>query len=382
MRFDLRDATPASLAEAAACYGRQGYLLLGGLEQAVLPRFDRALADALRIAPAALGPILDGRHAPEHLAPEVLARMSKVPTDRELAAGLLDTFEPLLLRLLGAFVQVSSDFHIQFKSGIDGVVDHGGFHPGHREVQGIHLLHQDFTGASIPTSPSAVTLWVPLNDCDQWTLRMFPGGHAHGLLANEFLHFDDPRLAALGPPLDIAARRGEAVLFNALMMHGSSNPGPARRVSCDLRFFPLTAHLPSEIHVLGADPVAQHLAGLAELSEADHDSLRAPFLETLAFLEQPAPEIQPRGRSVLWWVQYLRRLVTGDRAGARESFERFVNVAFGVDDYPAFERFFDGPRYAQPLERLRARLAGGPAVLRPAPRPRPAGNDRARVSPG
>ena len=354
MRLDLRNPTPESILRSAAFYGEFGYLALSGLEQRITPLFDQDLARALGITTADLGPVLDSRHAPEQLAPEQLERMARVSPSDAMVRALLETFEPLLLRTLGAFVQVSRDYHIQFKSGIAGVVDHGGFHPGHREVQGIHLLHQDFTGASIATSPSAVTLWVPLNDCDEWTLRLFPQQHERGLIANEFLQFDDPRLTPLGPPLDIVARRGEGVIFNALMLHGSSNPGTSRRVSCDLRFFPLTAFLPSEVHVLGEDPQEQHLEGLAA---ATTDRLRAPFLEAEVFLGHGIGELEPEGHSPVLWVQYLRRLLAGDLAGARQSFERFVNAGFGVDDVSAYERLFDGQRHPEAIEGLRAQVS-------------------------
>ena len=364
MRLDLRNPTSESLARSAEFYGQYGFLRLCGLEERVTPLFDEAVAGALGVDTADLGPILDSRHGPEHLAAEQLERMARVTPSEHMNRSLLETLEPLLLRTLGAFVHVSRDYHIQFKSGIAGVVDHGGFQTGHREVQGIHLLHQDFTGASIATSPSAVTLWVPLNDCDEWTLRLFPQQRDRGLIANEFLQFDDPRLAPLGRPLDILARRGEGVIFNAMMLHGSSNPGRSRRVSCDLRFFPLTAFLPSEVHALGDQPWERHLEGL---TAATTDRLRAPFLEVGAFLGRGGgldpelapeldPELDPEGHSPLLWVQYLRRLLAGDLAGARQSFERFVNAGFGVDDVSAYERLFDGQRHTAAIKRLRARV--------------------------
>ena len=101
-----------------------------------------------------------------------------------------------------------------------------------------------------PTSPSAVTLWVSMNSCPDWTVRFYPASHRQGLLCNDFLELDDQRLAALEKPIEVHAKIGTGVLFNALMLHGTGNPGSQRRVSCDIRFFPLCAFLPSTVHFL------------------------------------------------------------------------------------------------------------------------------------
>ena len=290
MHYDPQSDDPALLDRALAFYAERGYLLLENLERSITRRCEAILAGLLDLEPGQMGPVLACDHAPESLSIEHRRRLSKVATPEPLSAALLETFRPWLTRALGSFVQVSSDYHVQFKSGIqkqrDGgpmVIDHGGFHEGFREVQGIHLLHQDFCGASLPTSPSAMTLWVPLNDCDDWTLRVYPGAHKLGLLHNTFLDFDDSHLTSLAEPVDIAARRGTGVLFHALMPHGSSNPADSRRVSCDLRFFPLTSFLPSRIHPLHERPFEAHRRGL---ERATDDTLRAPFLEALTFLGQ------------------------------------------------------------------------------------------------
>jgi hypothetical protein len=49
------------------------------------------------------------------------------------------------------------------------------------EVHGAYLLHQDFTGAPIPTVPSGLTMWVGQNDCPNWTLRLYPGSNLEDL---------------------------------------------------------------------------------------------------------------------------------------------------------------------------------------------------------
>ena len=64
-----------------------------------------------------------------------------------------------------------------------------------------------------------------------------------------------PRLAQLAPPVEIEARAGTGVIFNALLFHGTGKLGARRRVSCDLRFFPLCGFLPSEVHFLDDQPL-------------------------------------------------------------------------------------------------------------------------------
>jgi hypothetical protein len=352
MRYDLRDPSSRSIDAALAFYGENGYLLLDGLSE-LATCFHDELARLIGVDPDATGPLLDARHPPEELPPETLRSIARVVTPEWIKGRLLRELEPLLVRALGGFVQVSRDYHIQFKSGQSWTVNHGGSQAGHREVQGIHLVHQDFCGASRATSPSAVTLWVPLNDCDEWTLRVFPGAHKRGMLQNTFLEFDDPRLETLGEPVDIRARRGTGAIFNALMPHGSSNPSRARRVSCDIRFFPLTAFLPSEIRTLTDRPLEAHRRGL---ERAESDAIRAPFLEALAFLGQPPVHAPASGPGPLHWVDHLNELIAGDRVGARRSFEAFISDDVGVDEIEAYDRFFDGTLHSENLQRLRTRL--------------------------
>ena len=137
-------------------------------------------------------------------------------------------------RLFGPLVHVSSNYHAQVKGGDVLRVDRGGGVGEYREVQGQYLIHQDFTGARIPTSPSQLTLWVAQNSSPDWTLRMYPGSHRNGLLNNQWVSLDDPWLAQFGTPVDVTAEEGLAVIFNSLLLHASSNPGPRRRVSCDI----------------------------------------------------------------------------------------------------------------------------------------------------
>lgn len=355
MLLDLNRLAESDLDAAARHFDARGFLVLEGLEASLTPLFAEHVRRAFDVSTGRLEELLETRAAPLALEPAVRARLARIAPDDELRARALTALEPLLLRLVGAFLHVNSTFHAQFKGGPAPSVDHGGYREGAPEVQGGYLLHQDFTGAKLATSPSAVTLWVPINDCDEWTLRLYPGSHRRGLLCNRWLPLDDPRLAPLGAPLDVAARRGRAVLFHALALHGSSNPGPTRRVSCDLRFFPLCAFLPSTIHTLGEAPFDAHRTGLDSAVSAE---ARAPFLESLHGLGQAARAGRAPDRTLGVWAAYLERLFAGDRAAARAHFERLVDRDFAGEGPEAYARLFDAPQASAPLRELRARLAG------------------------
>jgi len=72
-------------------------------------------------------------------------------------------------------------------------------------------------------------------------------------------------------------------VFNALLMHATSNPGPKRRLSCDIRFFPLTGFVPSRPNVISPRPMK---AIRDALQAHDGPTLQAPLREALAFLGQ------------------------------------------------------------------------------------------------
>src|SRR5690348_4347310 len=80
------------------------------------------------------------------------------------------------------------------------------------EVHGAYQLHQDFTGASFPTSPSHMILWVGLNECQDWPVRLYPRSHRLGLLCEGFVPVDHPRLAKLGKPIEFQARPGTGII--------------------------------------------------------------------------------------------------------------------------------------------------------------------------
>lgn len=333
MRFSLSALTTSTdtLEAAVRHYEEHGFFMVEGVGDAVTRHYKPLVADRLQVSLADLDGILDPNSPPMILPIETRQRMSRIDTSPELASALLANLEPVLERLLGGLLHVSSNFHGQFKGGEVKPVDHGGYDPNaqYLEVQGQYLIHQDFSGAALPTSPCGVTLWTPLNSCPDWNLRIYPGTHRFGLLCHEWMKLEDPRLAAFGvTPVDVVAEAGTCVIFNSLLLHSSSNPGPRRRVSCDLRFFPLTGFLPSQVRLLGRDPLATLRAGLAR---PDGPTLKAPHLEAAAFLglvTEPAP-CPPY--SILNWANYLAVLLNGSPDAALPHLERFVNLEQGID---------------------------------------------------
>lgn len=357
MNIDLPQQLDSQHLETAAQhYADRGFLLLSGLEDAVTAKFRPVLAAQIGVHELDLPSALNPANSEVIFPAQVRQRLGRVDTGRQFARSLLGVLEPLLTRLIGPLVHVSSTFHAQFKG--DGVkaVDHGGYSAAAEgmEVHGPYLLHQDFTGASIPTSPSAVTLWVPMNTCRCWTLRLYPGSHRFGLLCNRWLELDDKRLAPLGEPIDIQARVGTAVLFNALMLHGTSNPGPLRRVSCDIRFFPLCGFLPSETHLLGSSPFAALREGL---DRAFNPVLQSPLLEDQVFLGQQIQLGDVPQLSVLNWLKYLSHVLCGNKDEGLPYLERFVNSDIGFDDVGAYiSKFHNQPVHEATLRAVRERI--------------------------
>jgi len=253
MEFNLSAFTPSDLQHAAEFYADNGYLLIHSIDSIRESVFQKIVEGILNAH--GVSQVLDPLH-PMIFPEEARQQLARVETPDWAKEILLDQLKPLLLRLIGPLAHVSSSFHSQFKGGAVADVDHGGYpqESGYMEVHGPYLLHQDFAGASFPTSPSMVTLWTPLNTTDHWNLRLYPGSHRRGLLCHSWLNLKDERLTQIGSPFDIKARAGTAVLFNGLMLHGTSNPGTERRVSCDVRFFPLCGFLPSKVYSLISKP--------------------------------------------------------------------------------------------------------------------------------
>lgn len=345
-----------SLNQAALQYEEDGYFIIHGVDT-ITNLFKPIVAERLAVDAEAMEGILDPDSPPMILPVDVRQRMSRIETSDALASALFSQLTPMLRRLLGPIVHVSSSFHGQFKGGEVKPVDHGGYDPKaqYLEVQGQYLIHQDFSGAAIPTAPGAVTLWTPLNSCPDWNLRIFPGTHHFGLLCNKWLKLDDERLSAFRPHIDIKAEAGTAVVFNSLLLHASSNPGARRRVSCDIRFFPLCGFLPSTPYILADEPVQ----GLHEqLAATNTPTLSAPLRSTLAHLGQNMldPDVPPH--SILNWANYLSVLFSGDSDTALPYLQRFVNEDLGVDTAEVFiSKFHDRPVYSHVLAGVRDRIS-------------------------
>jgi hypothetical protein len=355
MRFHLREMTGKRLEEAAAHYDEHGFFILEGVGDTVTPLFRPILADMIGVDDAEMETILDPESDPVILPVEVRQRLSRIETTPELANAILTTLEPVFQRLLGPIVHVSSTFHGQFKGGETKAVDHGGYGKEYYEVQGQYLIHQDFTGARIPTSPAQLTLWVAQNTSPDWNLRLYPGSHREGLICHQWLALDDPRLEAFGKPIDIPATAGMAIIFNSLVLHASSNPGPRRRISTDIRFFPLCGFLPSQPHRLG-DASQQSLQ--SALSSTTGDTLRAPLLETLAYLGEDVLDETVPPLSILNWANYLHHYVRGDSELALPYMERFVNTERGMDTPDIYtSKFHDQPIHQETIARARELLA-------------------------
>lgn len=356
MRFRLDELSGSTLDRAAAHFETHGYFMLEGVEGAVTRHLKPIIAERMLVGEDELERILEPDNPPLILSEEVRQRLSRISSSPDLQATLLANLSGMFQRLLGPFIQVSSTFHGQFKGGDAPPVSKGGYDPNAKylEVQGQYLIHQDFAGASLPTSPCGVTLWTPLNSCPDWNLRLYPGSHRHGLLCQEWMKLDDPRLAAFGDPVDVAAEYGTAVVFNALLLHSSSKPGFRRRVSCDIRFFPLCGFLPSTVHVLGDDPLGAFRRGLAS---GDGPTLQAPFHEGAGFmgLDTEPPAAGPH--SILHWAHFVRHTVRGEAAAALDDLTRFTNAEMGIDGVDAYATKFHGrARHRATLEGLLARL--------------------------
>jgi hypothetical protein len=153
------------------------------------------------------------------------------------------------------------------------------------------------------------------------------------MLCHKFPALDDPKLAVFRPHIDIEARPGTVVVFNAMLMHATSNPGTHRRLSCDIRFFPLTGFVPSMPRAIASNPMN---AIYAALERDNPDTLREPLLEALAFLGQGkvTPDVSPR--SILNWSNYITVLTTKGPKAARPHLERFANVDEGWEGPDAY----------------------------------------------
>jgi hypothetical protein len=359
MKIDFRELDQKQLERAAQHYEEHGYFLLTGIEQVVTAAYRPILAAIIGVREREL----DGLFAPDRpmgiLPEEVRQQLARVKTTESLAAALIGRLEPVLRRLVGPLLHISSSFHAQFKGAPVKSVDHGGYGQDYLEVHGPYLLHQDFTGAKMPTSPSAVTLWTGLNTTPDWNLRLYPGSHRAGMLCNRWIDLTDPRLEPFGNPVDIAAEVGTAVIFNAMLLHGTSNAGPRQRVSCDIRFFPLCGFLPSEVRTAGPASIAD----IDSLSAtAPGPVLRAPLSETRIFLGEDVPLEDAPAHSVANWVNYINLETRGRHLDALRYLEAFTNREIGIDPPEVYAaKFHKYPARPETAERARQILAGGMA---------------------
>lgn len=355
MNFDVRKMDERQIEAAAWHYEHHGFFLLDGLEDSVTALFPPVLTEMIGVSDETFTDILDPEKPIDLFPVEVRQRLARIETSPQLAQGLLTALEPVLTRLIGPLVHVSSTFHGQFKGGAVKAVDHGGYTSDFLEVHGAYLLHQDFACANIPTSPSGVTLWIGMNDCPDWNLRLYPGSHRHGLLCNRWPALDEPGLAPFGAYIDVPAKPGQAIVFNAMLLHGTSNAGPLRRVSCDIRFFPLTGFLPSKTHWLGANPAATLQQNL---DRAIGPTLQAPLLEDLAFLGEAVDLSHVPPHSIFNWVSYISHVLRGEMDAALPYLVRFVNEEIGFDPPEKFvARFHGKPVYPATLQAARERFA-------------------------
>ena len=366
--LSLKNLTPAVIEEAARQYHENGFLVVTDTEAALLPRLEEVLTETLDGLGHGLGEVLDSSLPLYKFSETDRETLSQIDTSQDLQAKLVSLLEPVLLRILGPLVHVSRNFHAQFK-GTDLVapaVDHGGYPDDSKFLEpfGQYLIHQDFTGARLPTSPGGMTCWVPLTTGENWGLRLYPGSHRKGIVCHDWIPLEDERLNALGEPFDFPAHRGKALLFHSLILHSSVNPGDDRRVSIDVRFFPLCAYLPSAPWVLGDNPERDLVPVYG-----DGDTLAASRLEAQVYLGRDPQLGDVPEHSTLNWVNYINAIAKGDRDAALPHLERFTNPSVtgeGVDIYR--DKYHAHPFHDLTMERARRAIAATKTLDETAPR--------------
>lgn len=358
--FDFSALTDSGIEVLAAEYQERGFVVLGNAEK-ITALFPDVLAKTTGLAIEEIERMLDPA-SQGILAPHLRERLSKVPTTPDLAQSLLSLLSPVLLKLLGPIVHVSSNFHAQFKGGGIGQIGYSGFHSTteYVEIHGPHLLHQDFAAASLPISPSMITLWVGLNTTPSWKLRLYPGSHRSGVLCDQFLEVSNQKLKMLEDGIDIPAHRGKAVLFNGMMLHGTGEQGPQRRASCDIRFFPLCGFLPSEPHVIHPDP----LSFLKDRVKVERSAtLLAPLFQDLVFLgqtfftEQQLAIRDGEAHSPILWIRYLIYLLKKEQQTGIPYLRALVNTGMLENDDVLVRKFKDHAIYSETLRTIRNKIA-------------------------
>ena len=351
--FDIAKLDSGMLDEMGAYFDSEGYCILRGLQEIVTDHYYPVLMQAAGISRSELELLLNPESADLVLPQELRQKLSRVLTTSTLAEELIGGLKPLLARLLGPMVQVSRDFHAQFKCGATGRVGYGGYdsQAGFMEVHGAYQLHQDFTGASLPTSPGAIIVWVGLNDCPDWPVRLYPRSHKLGLLCREFISVDHERLSQFGDPIEFEAKPGTGIVFNSLLLHGTGRSGPRRRVSCDIRFFPSCPYLQSPVHTLVESPSA---FVQERLERESGPTLQAPLLENLALAGCMGEAVDAPEHSILNWANYLNEVCNGDADRAIPYLRRFTNTKMGMDPAETYiDQFHGWPMKTDTLDRIR-----------------------------
>lgn len=335
------DMTASSLEEAARYYAAYGVLVIRDIGPSLVSLFEGIMTGVLADLGIDIADVYNGAVSFAAFSPEARKMVSQVRTTPEFSRRLLTILEPLLLRILGPVVHVSRDFHAHFKGSVFPQTEtgYGGYPSGTQYLEPFSrfLLHQDFTGANLPTSPSFPTVWVPLTTGPDWGLRLYPGSHRRGLLCNQFVEFENPRLEILGKPVDFTPERGSALLFHALVLHGTTEPGPSLRVSCDARFFPLSPFLGSTPWLLGTDPLAD-----LEPVDGDDEILRVARLETQAVLGRHLDLDGVPTLSILHWAKYLEAVCHEDDAAALKHLERLVNPELTGEGWEVYRDKYHG----------------------------------------
>jgi hypothetical protein len=353
--FPLSQLNDHSLEEMGAEYEKNGFCVLSEVGDDVAESFERTLAgilgsEQLRVDAAS-----------RVFSSDIRKRLSRVDTSADLKQLMISRFGPVLSKLIGPLVHVSSTFHSQFKNLSAKAVDHGGYDSGfdYMEVHGPYLLHQDFAGASFPTTPSMMIIWIPLNSSPDWNLQLYRGSHRLGLLCNTWMELNHGGLNEIGEAVNIQARKGQAVVFNAMTLHGTSLPGPMPRISCDIRFFPLCGFLPSEVHFLNLEPLQEIQRRLVREKS---DVLQSPLFEDLVYLsakeiEEPFPALRTEPQSVLNWVNYLSLKTRGREDQASEFLINLVNTEKGIDPPKVYiDKFHHHPIQWQTVQAVSSRL--------------------------
>lgn len=343
MYFPLR---PENFAAILDHYSRQGFVVLTGVNPRIASVFRSVISSFTGLTEQEIERGGNGR--PLSLSREARAAVARPDTLPEMQELLTRDLGDLLTELLGPIIHISHTYHPQIKTGVSEGYAVEGYSGDGAEVRAQYALHQDFTAGRKLTSPAAIVCWIPLNRCDQNTLRLYSKSHSQGMLARNWLLPDSPDLDRVGPYVDIEAEPGQILLFNFLLLHGTSRPGPKLRVSCDLRFFPFCPTIDSVARVLRPNPLEWIRQ---RLKTAIGETLVEPLLEASLYLGEPVewPSLKPH--SVLFWSQYIAALLNRDEDGVARAIRMLTNSEVGFDAEAQFlewERSSRVPLYSRP----------------------------------